>query len=57
MIAGQLPSSPDMLSPGSGYVDIYANKAKDLITKFGTSTPSPDLVATEGERPQRRAKA
>ncbi len=45
-----------MLS-GQEYVDIYANKAKDLITKYGTSTPSPDLVAAEGERPQRRAKA
>ena len=30
---------------GQEYVDIYANKAKDIITKYGTSTPSPDLVA------------
>ncbi len=30
---------------GQEYVDIYANKAKDLITKYGTSTPSADLVA------------
>jgi 1-acyl-sn-glycerol-3-phosphate acyltransferase len=30
---------------GQEYVDIYANKAKDLIGRYGTSTPSPDLVA------------
>ena len=30
---------------GQEYVDIYATKAKELIAKYGTSTPSPDQVA------------
>ncbi len=30
---------------GQEYVDIYANKAKDLIATYGTSTPSPELKA------------
>jgi 1-acyl-sn-glycerol-3-phosphate acyltransferase len=30
---------------GQEYVDIYANKAKELIGRYGTSTPSPELRA------------
>jgi len=30
---------------GQEYVDIYANKAKDLIARHGTSTPTPEQVA------------
>lgn len=30
---------------GQEYVDVYANKAKELIGVYGTSTPSPEQVA------------
>jgi 1-acyl-sn-glycerol-3-phosphate acyltransferase len=30
---------------GQEYVDMYANKAKELIDTYGTSTPSPGLIA------------
>ena len=34
---------------GQEYVDIYADKAKELIARYGTSTPSPGLVAAGGQ--------
>jgi 1-acyl-sn-glycerol-3-phosphate acyltransferase len=37
---------------GQEYVDIYANKAKELIATYGTSTPTPEqLAAAEGGEP------
>lgn len=33
-----------MTLSGQEYVDIYASKAKDLIAKYGTSTPSKDQI-------------
>jgi 1-acyl-sn-glycerol-3-phosphate acyltransferase len=33
---------------GQEYVDIYASKAKDLISRYGTSTPTPEQVAQGG---------
>jgi 1-acyl-sn-glycerol-3-phosphate acyltransferase len=37
---------------GQEYVDIYANKAKELIATYGTSTPTPaQLAAAEAGEP------
>jgi 1-acyl-sn-glycerol-3-phosphate acyltransferase len=39
-----------MMLSGQEYVDIYASRAKELITRYGSSTPSPEqLAAVDGE--------
>jgi len=39
-----------MALSGQEYVDVYASKAKELIRKYGTSTPTPEQVARASER-------
>ncbi|MCU0301687.1 MAG: 1-acyl-sn-glycerol-3-phosphate acyltransferase [Candidatus Nanopelagicales bacterium] len=34
-----------MLLSGQEYVDVYASRAKELIRRYGTSTPTPEQVA------------
>jgi 1-acyl-sn-glycerol-3-phosphate acyltransferase len=39
-----------MMLSGQEYVDIYASRAKEMIARYGTSTPSPEQVAAvDGE--------
>jgi 1-acyl-sn-glycerol-3-phosphate acyltransferase len=42
-----------MVLSGQEYVDVYASRAKELIRRYGTSTPTPEqLAAPEGRMPR-----
>jgi 1-acyl-sn-glycerol-3-phosphate acyltransferase len=44
-----------MMLSGQEYVDMYASQAKELITKYGSSTPTPEQIAAVDGPPARSA--